>query len=118
MDGTFKETKEELFMKTNIRNITFDGIESDLLTMTEEGPMAGVIEMPFDKFGWFYGVREHKDKLISGFDELYNNFFFSVTVHIYVVVYYFGKESLQLKQKYSSIYVISVILKRWAKIEL
>jgi len=55
MDGTFKETKEELFMKTNIRNITFDGIESDLLTMTEEGPMAGVIEMPFDKFGWFYG---------------------------------------------------------------
>ena len=82
MDGTFKETKEELFMKTNIRNITFDGIESDLLTMTEEGPMAGVIEMPFDKFGWFYGVREHKDKLISGFDELYNNFFFSNCTYI------------------------------------
>ena len=58
MDSTFKHTGEELFMKTNIRNITFDGIESILLTMMEGTPMEGAIQMPFDKFGWFYGVSE------------------------------------------------------------
>ena len=56
MNNTFYQTGEELFMTTNIRNITFDGIESDLLTMLDGGPMEGAVEMPFDKFGWFYGV--------------------------------------------------------------
>jgi len=56
MDGVFQYTEQELFLKTNIRNITFDGIESELLTMLDGTPMEGAIQMPFDKFGWFYGV--------------------------------------------------------------
>lgn len=41
-------------MKTKIRNITFDGIESDLLTMMVDTPLEDAVEMPFDKFAWFY----------------------------------------------------------------
>ena len=56
MEGAFQSTEQELFLKTNIRNITFDGIESELLTMLDEAGMEEAIQMPFDKFGWFYGV--------------------------------------------------------------
>ena len=56
MDQTLKINGDELFMKTNVLNITFAGIESDLLTMMVDTPLDGAIQMPFDKFGWFYDV--------------------------------------------------------------
>ena len=47
------EFDEKLFMKTNVSVITFDGIDDDLLHVNE-----GMIDIniPFDRFGWFYDV--------------------------------------------------------------
>jgi len=56
MDFSFKETNESLFMKTKVSNITFDGIDSPLLHMGENTSLSGAINIPFDRFGWFYGV--------------------------------------------------------------
>ena len=56
MNTLFQKTNQTLFMKTNVRNITFDGIDSPLLTIFEGTIMEGTIQMPFDKFGWFYDV--------------------------------------------------------------
>ena len=56
MDQTLKINGDSLFMETNVENITFAGIESELLTMMEGTPMEGAIQIPFDKFGWFYDV--------------------------------------------------------------
>jgi len=61
MDQTLKINGDELFMKTNVLNITFAGIESDLLTMMVGTPLEGAIQMPFDKFGWFYDRNNSAD---------------------------------------------------------
>ena len=49
-----KEYNEGLFMKTNISAITFDGIDDDLLHVNDQGTIE--IDIPFDRFGWFYDV--------------------------------------------------------------
>jgi len=61
MNDTFAETKEELFMTTTIRKISFEGVESPLLTMMEGTPLEDTVQMPFDKFGWFYGRNGSAD---------------------------------------------------------
>jgi hypothetical protein len=57
MDQSFKQNNDSLFMKARVGNITFDGIDSPLLHMGEDSQLAGAINIPFDRFGWFYGVR-------------------------------------------------------------
>ena len=53
--------QENLFLKTKIGNLTFDGIDSPLLHMADEsgnGMLGDMLEnqIPFDRFGWFYDV--------------------------------------------------------------
>ena len=52
---------ETLFIKAVVRNLTFEGIDSPLLHMSDEAGnsmLADMIEsqVPFDRFGWFYEV--------------------------------------------------------------
>jgi len=58
MDHSLKDFGEELFVKVRVGNLTFEGIDSPLLHMGDDaGPLKPAIEgnIPFDKFGWFYG---------------------------------------------------------------
>jgi CD36 family len=57
MNAAFAENNDTFFMKARIGNITFDGIDSPLLHMGEDTMLGGAINIPFDRFGWFYGVR-------------------------------------------------------------
>ena len=90
MDQTLKINGDELFMKTNVLNITFAGIESDLLTMMVGTPLEGAIQMPFDKFGWFYDVSTVCPRSL---DPLY-----SVNYHIHWVKTYWTYNILTLKR--------------------
>ena len=53
MDQTITQFNEKLFIKTNISAITFDGIDDDMLHINDQMPE---IDIPFDRFGWFYDV--------------------------------------------------------------
>jgi len=75
MDVTFGITGDELFMKAVIRNITFDGIDSPLLHMGDNG-MDLNLPIPFDRFGWFYGRNNSDDydgryQMWTGHDDIY-----------------------------------------------
>ena len=56
MDASFKANNDSLFIRTSVSNVTFDGIDSPLLHMGDDSPLAGAINIPYDRFGWFYGV--------------------------------------------------------------
>ena len=59
MNVSIDKANETMFMKTSIRNLTFDGIGSPLLEMGDiGGDMGDAINasIPYDKFGWFYSV--------------------------------------------------------------
>ena len=56
MNAAFQQNDDRFFMKARIGNITFDGIDSPLLHMGENTTLGGAINIPFDRFGWFYGV--------------------------------------------------------------
>ena len=60
MNDIFGKTSEELFLVSNVRNLTFDGIDSDLLTMMDNPFLEDLVKIPFDKFGFFYQVIEFK----------------------------------------------------------
>ena len=40
-----------------VREFLFDGYEDPLITMAETLPALAQIDIPFDKFGWFYKVH-------------------------------------------------------------
>merc|ERR1719394_1505417 len=61
MNDVFRVTGEEMFMFTTVRNVTFDGIDTPLLTMMEGTVLEDMVTMPFDKFGWFYGRNGSSD---------------------------------------------------------
>ena len=58
MNDIFGKTSEELFLVSNVRSLTFDGIDSDLLTMMDNPLLEDLVKIPFDKFGFFYQVIE------------------------------------------------------------
>ena len=49
VQSLFTETKSHLFPKHSARELLFDGYEDPILSEGE-----GVIDIPFDRFGWFY----------------------------------------------------------------
>ena len=58
---SISQANETLYIKTMVRNLTFDGIDSPLLHMGDiDGDLGAAINnsIPFDKFGWFYSVGE------------------------------------------------------------
>jgi len=58
MNDIFGKTSQELFLVSNVRNLTFDGIDSDLLTMMDNPFLEDLVKIPFDKFGFFYQRNE------------------------------------------------------------
>jgi len=79
MNVSIDQANETMFMKTSIRNLTFDGIGSPLLEMGDiGGDMGDAINasIPYDKFGWFYSRNESSDydgwyQMYTGKDDLY-----------------------------------------------
>ena len=60
---SISQAREELFMKYKVANLTFDGVDSPLLDMGDIGGDLGEAihsRFPYDKFGWFYGVKPEK----------------------------------------------------------
>ena len=60
MNQTIEAAGERMFMKVRIGDLTFDGIDSDLLHMGD-GDLGDIGEainasIPYDRFGWFYSV--------------------------------------------------------------
>ena len=58
---TIPTYNEQLYMKARVGNLTFDGVDSPLLHMSDEtdDPTFGNMldnQIPFDRFGWFYDV--------------------------------------------------------------
>ena len=70
---------EELFLKATIGNLTFDGVDSDLLHMGDIGGELGDMiqnSIPFDRFGWFYQRNESETydgefQMHTGVDDIY-----------------------------------------------
>ena len=56
MDEMFKLLDAKLFMSYPVRNYTFAGIFDEIMEGVETFPDSLVVPIPFDKFGWFYGV--------------------------------------------------------------
>ena len=59
LGSSIEAYNETLFINATIRNLTFDGIDSDLLHMGDVPGMLGDMldnQIPFDRFGWFYDV--------------------------------------------------------------
>ena len=59
---TIGSYNENLFMKARVGNLTFDGVDSPLLHMsdgTDDDSLGNMLDemLPFDRFGWFYEVR-------------------------------------------------------------
>ena len=54
MNQSMYKYDEKLFIKARVANITFDGIDDPLLHMADQDVIP--IDIPFDRFGWFYSV--------------------------------------------------------------
>jgi len=54
-DMAIKLCNEELFIKVRVGNLTFDGVDSELLHLADIGDeLGGALRPPFERFGWFY----------------------------------------------------------------
>lgn len=80
MDSTLKLYNQTLFMKARVGNLTFEGIDSELLHMGDdtESEIGDAINanIPFDRFGWFYGRNGSADydgvfQMTTGEDDIY-----------------------------------------------
>ena len=58
MDAFLTEIDVPVFLAAPVRNWTFDGIEEEILGYINDHPEAAeLLNLPVDKFGWFYPVR-------------------------------------------------------------
>merc|ERR1712156_832550 len=58
MDFALGLCNEEMFIKVRVGNLTFDGVDSEMLHMGDvDGDLGEKISgiLPWDRFGWFYG---------------------------------------------------------------
>lgn len=51
-----KEKEHSIVITRNVSQLLFDGYDDELLTMLNKLNTTGAINIPFDKFGWFYMV--------------------------------------------------------------
>ena len=59
MNLLLEQSNERLFMRVNIRELTFDGVDSPLLHMGDyDGELGNIFDeiFPSDRFAWFYSV--------------------------------------------------------------
>jgi len=60
-------TGEGMFMRSSVRNLTFDGVESELISGALDANLG--LPIKWDKFGWFYPRNESLD--YDGFFEMW-----------------------------------------------
>jgi len=80
MDQALKLCNETMFMKVRVGNLTFDGVDSEMLHLgdsampdLEEAISANI---PFDRFGWFYDRNGSESydglfEMFTGEDDIY-----------------------------------------------
>jgi len=51
-----KQGDSTMFLRGNVRELTFDGVLDDILTRVDDFPSVLELPIPFDRFGWFYPV--------------------------------------------------------------
>lgn len=68
VDSVLKQFGETLFVTKTVRELLFDGYDDALLSFVANLNISA-INIPFDKFGWFYAVRKRS------FYKIKNNLF-------------------------------------------
>jgi len=78
MDSSIKMFDEKLFVKVRVGNLTFEGINSQMLHMGDDSPLGPIIQgnIPFDRFGWFYQrngseTYDGEFQMFTGEDDIY-----------------------------------------------
>lgn len=56
--SAFSMTKQEIHVIRSVREMLFDGYSDGLINMARSMPSFSGVKVPFDKFAWFYKVRE------------------------------------------------------------
>jgi len=79
MDMALGFCNEEMFIKVRVGNLTFDGVDSEMLHMGDvDGDLGEAIgaNIPYDKFGWFYARNGSESydglfEMYTGEDDIY-----------------------------------------------
>merc|ERR1719339_727242 len=76
---TFREEHEKMIIKVRVGNLTFDGVDSEMLHLGDVGDDLGdaiSANIPFDRFGWFYDRNGSESydglfEMFTGEDDIY-----------------------------------------------